>query len=297
MSTFVTVTAPPGSMPGQQVPVITTTGRQYLVTIPKGVQSGQAFQAPLPDEPVVSGIPVSNNNVHVVTRRANYAIDVEESSRLGNNRAMSCALVCFGFAVAIASLTLLTSISYFFDTFVVPCTKCTAFSCWISTCYYTNHWVRTQPISVDALPYRNATGLSIEPNGDGSPDNYALIVACVCGTIGGMLTACFTGPGAMRRDIGGRSVINAGLILSFLLLVASIVCLSVQMIANKDQWVYNAFCGYEDSRCTEPYQHITGSLASYWANDHYYSYYGQLVYLVFSLTIVLGFFEMCALIT
>lgn len=297
MSTFVTVVAPAGSSPGQQVPIVTTAGQHYFVVIPSGVQPGQSFQAPLPPPTatVVTGTPVANNHVHV-DMRPKYTVEVEESS-MGSNRAASCTLVFFGIAVAVASMFLLSSISYYFDTVAVPCTRCSAFGgCWLSTCYYTNHWIKTQPISVDALPYRNATGDSNEANGDGSPDNYALIVACVCGTIGGMMAACFSGPAVIRRAAGGKSFINVGLALSFLLLVASIVCLSIQMIANKDQWVYNAFCGVEGSKCSEPYQHITGSLASHWANDQYYSFYGRLVYFVYSITIVLAFFELIAFI-
>lgn len=287
-----TVTAPMGSQPGQSIPIMTPDGQMLQCTIPAGAAPGQSFQVPIPT--VSTGTPVATKNVRVDIRPKYGATDAAASAEY-RDRASSCCLTFFGLIVAVLSMFLLSTISYYFNTIIMPCTKCSYYPirhCWAGTCRYTNDWVGTTPISVDALPYNNASHDSTEPNGDGLPDNWSLIVACVCGSIGGLIAACCIAPGTVDRGSAPAGLLSGGLLLSFALLVASIICLSVQTIANRDQWVYNAFCG-EAKGCDEQYQYITDqSLASYWSNDYYYYWFGQTVYWTYSLQIILAFFEM-----
>lgn len=300
MPQIVTVTAPKDSAPGMKLLVATPDGEQFQCTIPEGVSPGQSFQVPINSPAAAtdsSGASNAESQVEANARRASSAKQLRQIN--SSSRTFSCLLSIFGFCVALLSFLLVNNVSRYYDVFVGPCKRCDAGGCWVSTCRYINDWVKTQPITVDALPYRNASGNTTEENGDGYPDNWSLIVACVCGTTGGLLAMCYNSP--VVRYVGRRGGRMAPLligcvVLSFLLLVASIVCLSVQMIANKHQWVFNAFCGNEGAVCSDQYAQITGSLAQYWVNDPNYEWYGQLVYIVFALTIILAFFELLFLI-
>jgi len=148
-------------------------------------------------------------------------------------------------------------------------------------------------MTADALPYNNASGHGTDANGNGSVDYYSLPVAVSCGAVGALMAICCVAPTAVRRG-GPAAVLGCGNLLALALHVAAIVCLGLDLIADKDQWVYNPFCGNnQGSRCSTPnYVHISTSVAKYWSDDYYMSWYGDLLYATFSLMIILAFLEL-----
>mmetsp|Transcript_7191 Transcript_7191/g.18770 ORF Transcript_7191/g.18770 Transcript_7191/m.18770 type:complete len:321 (-) Transcript_7191:464-1426(-) len=285
---MVNVTAPPGSVPGQRATIRLDDGTQFIATIPEGVKAGQQFPVY-----VAQGTPATST-------RAPAAVKVDIPRRYiyqgegpREAQAVSCGLILFAVLTLILSLFLLTSITHYFSYLVYYCQRCNLAYCYTDQCIATSSWISTSPISVDALPFRNATGDSHEPNGDGHADNWSLIVAVFCNVMGCMIFICSSTTVSMRRG-GPASVLASGTTVAMLLHIATIVCMSIQLISNMDGYVYNAFCGtQEGSRCTENYVEISGqSLASYWYNDYYYNSFGTLVYWVFYTTCILVFFEL-----
>lgn len=108
---------------------------------------------------------------------------------------------------------------------------------------------------------------------------------CSCGIVGSLFIICSALTPGLRR--GGRATsISCGVVTAFLILLAGIICVSVQMFDQKDQWVYNAFI-------PQQFEYIQGqSLIYYLANNPYYSYYGGLVWWQFIFTIMLAFYAL-----
>jgi len=286
MQTEITVTVPPGAIPGQMATVVLADGTQMVAKIPPDLKAGQQFNVF-----VASGTPVPTTNAPEpvstsVPRRYKY-----HGNGPREGAAASCCIIFLGFVVLLLSILLLSTITEYFNMFCRSCQACYYSGyCYPTTCCQDGA-VSTQPISVDALPH-NADGHS----GDGVPDNWSLIVACTSGVIGSLISMCSVMPPTLARG-GAASMIAGGSFIGMLCHVAVVVCLGVQMISSRDQWVYNAFCGNISSghatHCTETYHYaIDTSLASYWYHDASYFWFGVLVYWLFSLSCVVVFFEL-----
>lgn len=281
----ISVTVPDGAVPGSVIPIQLHDGSTTNVQVPAGVGPGQQFQvaiaAAAPTSTtqvpiqVVSGERV---NVHPVRR----AVGEGPKHAQGN----ACCFIFFAVVTLILSLWLLTSVWNYFGTPFRYAYYCyCGFGYWGYCCYTTiGNTMSTQPISQDMLPFSNDT-ITEQTQGDGIPDYWSLVVMCCCGTVGSLFIICSALTPSLRR--GGRATsISCGIVTAFLILLAGIICVSVQMFDQKDQWVYNAFI-------PQQFEYIQGqSLISYLTNNRYYSYYGGLVWWQFIFTIILTFYAL-----
>ena len=254
--------APAGSVPGQQIPISTPDGTQFQCTIPAGVQPGETFQVP-----VSTGAPLNESSQLKKARIPKYGgLEHVQGEGPVEGQAISCALICFGVVTLILCLVLAMNVSAYFPLpFVTSCWSCGPFG---GNCFWTFcqrvAWITTNPISVDALPYRgNDTGV---PPGDGQPDNWSLIVALSTGVTGCLLIVCCVAPSALRRG-GPLKAVACGAWAAFLLHIAAVISMTIQLIWSRNQWVYNAFITNTGTNYVYIFDR---SIASYWAGDSYY---------------------------
>lgn len=301
----VTVIAPPGSQPGQKLPIQLPDGAMFTAIIPNGVKPGEEFQVPITTgTPINSATPLAGHEpVNYATnggqprRYKYYGLEHIQGDGPVEGQGLSCCMVFFGVAVFVMSLCLAMNVTYYFSSICYLCQRC---CWWTTTCCVATSWITYTPLTADNLPFNNITGQSDEPNGNGQNDWWSLSVAVGCGVAGSLICICCVAPAAVRRG-GPAPMIGCGNMIAFLCHVAMIVAMAVQLIsAKEEQWVFNPFCstgknanGQWSSRChTDNFVKLENtSVAAYWASDYYMGWYGNLVYFTFSLAIILAFLE------
>lgn len=296
MSAFVRVQCPPGGKPGDTVP-ITMPGSsvQYTCIIPGGVGEGQFFEVP-----IAAGTPVDTerSRLNGTKRYSKYGgAEYVMGNGPEEGQAFSCCLCLNAMFVFIFLLVLCANVSYYYNV------VCSPYWGWYGqTCFY-NNWVTYNALTADKLPFDNVTtsnGWQIR-QGDGGVDYWSLVVAVSCGLTGSLIVMCCILPTSLRRG-GAARVIACGTAFAFCLHMTSIAVIAEQLLIAKHQWVYNPFCGVNaegnagtNTNCDNKpvYQWLDpDSVANYWVNDHYFGWYGVIVYVAFSFMCVLALFEL-----
>jgi hypothetical protein len=206
-------------------------------------------------------------------------IDNIEGDGPMEGQCLSCCMMFWAVLVFIFSLCMTMNVTYWYGSF---CYYNYMFWPYQRQCFADNY-MTTSPCTVDALPYGGNSSGAV--NGNGTPDNWSLLVAAVCGSVGSIFVCVCMAPASVRRG-GPAFAAGASSIIGLALHLATIGCLIYNLFIPYTGYQFNPF--YEDAYVWKE----NTSVAYYWVMNHYYNWFGSMVYMELTFVCILCFFEL-----